>query len=121
MAFYDVVSIDGPAELLYPLPWSETPATSFLLTPEATLHAIGAPGFVMQSERDESREALGWFQRIIGAAAQGPNLAVVMTPRIAVMTREACARETLPADGAGVGNLRSMARRAPHQLIEHEG
>jgi sarcosine/dimethylglycine N-methyltransferase len=85
LAFYDVVSIDGPTAPLYPLPWSETPATSFLLTREATLDAIGTSGFVMQAERDVSQEALGWFQRTIGAAPQGPNLAVVMGPRMAVM------------------------------------
>jgi ubiquinone/menaquinone biosynthesis C-methylase UbiE len=87
LAFYDVVSIDGPAAALYPLPWSETPATSFLLTREATLDAIGASGFVMQAERNVSQEALGWFQRTIGAAPQGPSLSVVMGPRMAVMAR----------------------------------
>lgn len=85
LAFYDVVSIDGPAAPLYPLPWSETPATSFLLTREAARDAIGASGFVMQAERDVSKEALGWFQRTIGAAPQGPNLSLVMGPRMAVM------------------------------------
>jgi sarcosine/dimethylglycine N-methyltransferase len=85
LAFYDVVSIDGPAAPVYPLPWSETPATSFLLTREATLDAIGASGLVMQAERDVSSDALGWFQRITGAAPQGPNLSVVMGPRMAVM------------------------------------
>jgi SAM-dependent methyltransferase len=85
LAFYDVVSINGPAAPRYPLPWSETSATSFLLTREATLEAVGASGFVMQAERDVSQEALGWFQRTIGAAPQGPNLSVVMGPRMAVM------------------------------------
>jgi hypothetical protein len=56
---------------LYPLPWRETPATGFLLTREATLDAIGTSGFVMQAERDVSQEALGWLQRIIGAAPRG--------------------------------------------------
>jgi sarcosine/dimethylglycine N-methyltransferase len=69
----------------YPLPWSETPATSFLLTREATLDAIGTSGFVMQAERDVSQQALGWFQRSMGAAPQGLNLSVVMGPRMAVM------------------------------------
>jgi sarcosine/dimethylglycine N-methyltransferase len=85
LAFYDVISIEGPAVPLYPLPWSETPATSFLLTREATLAAIGASGFIMQAERDVSPEALDWFQRISAAPPQGPNLSVVMGPRMAVM------------------------------------
>jgi sarcosine/dimethylglycine N-methyltransferase len=85
LAFYDVVSIDGPATPLYPLPWSETPATSFLRTREATLDAVGAAGFVIQAEQDVTQEALGWFQRVLGTAAQGPNLALVMGPRMGVM------------------------------------
>ena len=85
LAFYDVVSIDGHATPLYPLPWSETATMSFLLTREATLDTIGASGFVMQAERDVSQEALGWFQQIIGAAPQGPNIAVVMGRRMAMM------------------------------------
>jgi sarcosine/dimethylglycine N-methyltransferase len=87
LAFYDVVSVDGPAAPLFPLPWSETPAMSFLLTCEATLDAIGASGFVMQATRDVSQEALSWFQRTIGAALQGANLSVVMGPRMAVMAK----------------------------------
>jgi sarcosine/dimethylglycine N-methyltransferase len=85
LAFSDVVSIDGSVAPVYPLPWSETPVTSFLLTREATLDAIGASGFVIEAERDVSAEALGWFQQTIGAAPQGPNLSVVMGPRMAVM------------------------------------
>jgi len=85
LAFYDVISIEGPAVPLYPLPWSETSATSFLLTREATLAAIGASGFIMQAEREVSLEALDWFQRISAAPPQGPNLSVVMGPRMAVM------------------------------------
>jgi sarcosine/dimethylglycine N-methyltransferase len=87
LAFYDVVSIDGTAAPVFPLPWSETGATSFLLTREATLEAIGASGFVVQAERDVSQQALGWFQRSIGAPLQGPNLSVVMGPRMAVMAQ----------------------------------
>lgn len=74
LAFYGVISIDGRAAPVYPLPWSETPATSFLLTREATLDVIGASGFAMQAERDVSHEALEWFQRISGSSPQGQNL-----------------------------------------------
>ena len=85
LAFYDVVSIQASAPPQYPLPWSETPATSFLLTREATLTAIGTSGFVIEAERDVSQEALAWFQRTLAAAPQGPNLSLVMGPRMAVM------------------------------------
>jgi sarcosine/dimethylglycine N-methyltransferase len=85
LAFYDVVAVDGPATPHYPMPWSEAPATSFLLTREATFDAIGAAGFAIEAERDVSREALEWFQRTMATPPQGPNLAVVMGPRMAVM------------------------------------
>ena len=85
LAFYDVVSVDGLEAPLYPLPWSETPATSFLLTRQATLDAICSCGFVIEAGRDVSQQALGWFQRTMGAPQQGPNLSVVMGPRMAVM------------------------------------
>jgi ubiquinone/menaquinone biosynthesis C-methylase UbiE len=85
LAFYDVVSIDGPTAPLYPLPWSETPATSFVLTREATVDAMVASGFAMQAVRDVSQEGLVWFQQTSAAASQGPNLSVVMGPRMAVM------------------------------------
>ena len=80
LAFYDVVSMAGSPAPLYPLPWSETPAASFLLTREATLDAVRASGFAVQTERDVSPEGLAWFQRTMGAAPQGPNLALVMGP-----------------------------------------
>ncbi len=85
LAFYDVVSIDGRAAPLYPLPWSETPAASFLLTREATLAAIAASGFIVEAERDASEEAPGWFQRTPGAPTPGPNLSIVMGQRMKAM------------------------------------
>jgi SAM-dependent methyltransferase len=84
-AFYDVVCIEGAPAPAFPLPWSETPTTSFLLTRAATLDAVGASGLVVQSQRDLTQEALGWFQRSLAAASQGPNLSMVMGPRMAVM------------------------------------
>jgi sarcosine/dimethylglycine N-methyltransferase len=85
LAFYDVVSVGGTATPLYPVPWSETPETSFLLSREATLAAVGGAGFAAESERDVTQEALGWFQRTMGAASPGPNLSLVMGPRMGAM------------------------------------
>jgi sarcosine/dimethylglycine N-methyltransferase len=85
LAFYDVVAIDGAAEPQYPVPWSDTPATSFLQTRQATLEAVSASGFVIEAEQDVTQEALGWFQRTMSAPPQGPSLAVVMGPRMAMM------------------------------------
>jgi len=85
LAFYDVVAVEGLATPIYPLPWSETPATSFLQTRTSTLDAIKAAGFTIETEQDVSQGALEWFQRVIGAAHQGPGLSLVMGPRMAVM------------------------------------
>jgi ubiquinone/menaquinone biosynthesis C-methylase UbiE len=87
LAFYDIVSIDGSAAPIYPLPWSETAASSFLLTHQATLDAIRVSGFTIEADRDASQEALLWFQQTLGAATPGPNLSLAMGPRMAVMAR----------------------------------
>jgi sarcosine/dimethylglycine N-methyltransferase len=86
LAFYDVVAVEGRAAL-YPLPWSETLASSFVRTREATLEAIGAAGFVVGSARDVSAEALSWLQQSNAAAPQSPNLSLVMGPRMASMVK----------------------------------
>jgi sarcosine/dimethylglycine N-methyltransferase len=85
LAFYDVVATEGAEAPQYPMPWSETAATSYLRTREATLEVVGASGFVVEAARDVSQEALGWFQRTMSAPPQGPNLSVVMGPRMATM------------------------------------
>jgi len=85
LAFYDVVAVEGAEAPTYPLPWSETPATSFLLSREATLAALAGAGFNIRHLKDASREALDWFQRGVAAGQPGPNLSVVMGPRMAVM------------------------------------
>jgi sarcosine/dimethylglycine N-methyltransferase len=108
LAFYDVVSVNEAVAPRYPLPWSETPATSFLLTREATLDAIGTSGFVMQAERDVSQQALGWFQRSMGAAPQGLNLSVVMGPRMAVMAPNLARSVREGSPGLLMGLARAM-------------
>ena len=70
--------------LPYPLPWARTPATSFLLTAEATREAIEQAGFHTLVWRDDSEDAKTWFAqlRASGPPPQ-PNLGVVMGPEFA--------------------------------------
>jgi ubiquinone/menaquinone biosynthesis C-methylase UbiE len=76
-ATFDVVSAGG--ELHFPVPWARTPATSFLLTAEATREAIEQAGFRTLSWQDDTEAAKQW---IVQWRASGPppppNLSTVM-------------------------------------------
>ncbi|HLH48467.1 MAG TPA: class I SAM-dependent methyltransferase [Roseiarcus sp.] len=81
-ATYDIVSNAG--EPNYPLPWARTPATSFLLTAEATREAIEPAGFRTLVWRDDTEAAKAWFaQRRASGPPPSPNLGVVMGPDFA--------------------------------------
>lgn len=81
-ATFDVVSLRG--EPLYPLPWARTPATSFLLTPDATREAITTAGFRALSWQDDSDAAKTWFAQLRSSGPPpSPNLGVVMGPDFA--------------------------------------
>jgi SAM-dependent methyltransferase len=88
-AVYDVVAADGQ-ELTFPVPWSTTPATSFLLTAAATREALATAGFEEVAFEDHTEQALAWFTPPPGAAppAGGPpgaGLEVVMGPEFRTM------------------------------------
>lgn len=78
-ATFDIVSSGG--EPHYPLPWAPTPATSFLLTAEATRAAIEAAGFHTLAWRDDTEAGKTW---LLEMRANGPppvpNLGAVMGP-----------------------------------------
>jgi ubiquinone/menaquinone biosynthesis C-methylase UbiE len=81
-ATYDVVSRQG--EPHYPVPWARTPATSFLLTADATREAIEAAGFRAQVWQDDSEAAKDWFAQVRASGpAPSPNLGTVMGPDFA--------------------------------------
>ena len=81
-ATFDVVSLRG--EPLYPLPWARTPATSFLLTADATREAITAAGFRALSCQDGTEAAKAWFAQLRSSGPPPPpNLGVVMGPDFA--------------------------------------
>jgi sarcosine/dimethylglycine N-methyltransferase len=76
-ATFDVVLNRG--EPHYPLPWARTPATSFLLTADATREMIGAAGFRTLVWRDDSEAAKAWSAQLrVSGPLPLPNLGVVM-------------------------------------------
>ncbi len=81
-ATYDVVSNGG--EPHYPVPWARTPATSFLLTADATRAAIEPAGFRVLVWQDDSEAAKAWIAQLRASGPPpSPNLGVVMGPDFA--------------------------------------
>jgi SAM-dependent methyltransferase len=84
-ATYDVVS--GGSEPHYPVPWARTPASSFLLTAQATREAIEPAGFHTLVWQDDSETAKAWFAQVRASPPPpSPNLGVVMGPDFAQLS-----------------------------------
>jgi SAM-dependent methyltransferase len=82
-ATFDVVSTDGEPPH-YPVPWARTPATSFLLSADATRTAIEPAGFRLLAWQDDTEAAREWIAQVRAAGPPpGPNLGVVMGPDFA--------------------------------------
>jgi sarcosine/dimethylglycine N-methyltransferase len=81
-ATFDVVLNSG--EPHYPLPWSRTPATSFLLTAAATREVIEPVGFRTLAWQDDTEAAKAWAAQLRASGPQPSlNLGVVMGPGFA--------------------------------------
>lgn len=81
-ATYDVVLAEGAPQ--YPLPWAQTPATSCLLTAEATCAAVEAAGFRSLAVQDDSEAAKLWAADLrVPAVPPALSLGVVMGPGMA--------------------------------------
>jgi SAM-dependent methyltransferase len=81
-ATFDVVSTGG--EPHYPVPWARTPATSFLLTANATRAAIEPAGFRTLAWHDDTEAAKAWIAELRASGPPPlPNLGVVMGPDFA--------------------------------------
>lgn len=59
-AIHDVVAADGEP-LRFPVPWSRTPETSFLLTAPETRAALSEAGFEEVSFLDQTKVSTDWF------------------------------------------------------------
>jgi SAM-dependent methyltransferase len=81
-ATFDVVLNNG--EPHYPLPWSHTPAASFLLTAAATRERIEPAGFRTLIWQDDTEAAKAWAAQVLASGPPpSPNLGVVMGPDFA--------------------------------------
>jgi SAM-dependent methyltransferase len=84
-ATYDVVS--NGSEPHFPVPWARTPATSFLLTADATREAIEQAGFRTLLSQDDSETAKAWITQLRASGPPpSPNLGVVMGPDFAQLS-----------------------------------
>ena len=86
----DVTAGDA-GEVLFPVPWSPGPGTSFVLSPDDMRARLTRAGFRVISWADRSRDGIEWFDRRKagrGAAKPSPlGLHVAMGPDFAVMSR----------------------------------
>lgn len=81
-ATFDVVLNRGDPH--YPVPWARSPATSFLLSAEATRAAIEPAGFRTLVWQDDTEAAGAWFAQLRASGPPpAPNLGVVMGPDFA--------------------------------------
>ncbi|MBY0510136.1 MAG: methyltransferase domain-containing protein [Rhodospirillaceae bacterium] len=61
------------AQVTYPVPWAETPATSFLWTPEELRAGLAAAGFKIASEHDATQEGLTFYDKLDAARKVPPS------------------------------------------------
>ena len=81
-ATFDVVLNSG--EPHFPLPWSRTPATSFLLTAAATREVIESAGFRTLAWQYDTEAGKAWATQLRASGPPpSPNLGVVMGPAFA--------------------------------------
>lgn len=84
LATYDVVLAGG--DPIYPVPWAETPATSFLLSADETRAAIEAAGFRALVLQDDTEAAKAWANELRAGGPPALNLGAVMGPDFARLT-----------------------------------
>ena len=82
LVFYDVIAADGMPPPYFPVPWSATGDTSFLLTRDETLHSLATAGFTLDVWKDVTDSALHWFAQQPQPTA-GPTLGNVIGPSFA--------------------------------------
>ena len=69
LCVFDVMK--GPAPgIVFPVPWAETPATSFVKSPEETRSLLSGAGFRVDEEKSEREFAIQFFGEILARAAK---------------------------------------------------
>ncbi|MEM7528128.1 MAG: methyltransferase domain-containing protein [Pseudomonadota bacterium] len=72
-AVFDVMRGQDAGDLLFPLPWSTVPATSFVATPADYRAAATAPGLTLEHEIDHRDFTLAFFAKVFARLAKhGP-------------------------------------------------
>ena len=72
-ALFDVMRGTEQKPLVYPLPWSSVPETSFVDPPETYKSAAGEAGLQLLTETDRTRFALDFFEQVFAKTAEsGP-------------------------------------------------
>jgi ubiquinone/menaquinone biosynthesis C-methylase UbiE len=71
LAIYDVLAGDG-GPLIYPVPWSPSPETSFLMTPPQMRAALEAQGFQVTHWTDRTEAGIAWFSDQSKRLSAGP-------------------------------------------------
>jgi len=87
LAFFDLVAGDERQPLIFPVPWAETPAASFLLNRAETIQALEQAGFGPGQWNDVTeRTATAFASGQVPTPKPGePSLAMVMGPRFREM------------------------------------
>ncbi len=108
LAVYEVMGGPVKEPLVFPLPWSERPETSFLATPDDYKAAAAAAGFALLSERNRTDFAREFFEEAFAKVAEnGP-----MPLGIHLMMRETAGQKLRNY----VDNLHA-GRLAPFEMI----
>jgi SAM-dependent methyltransferase len=81
LVFYDVIAADDMPQPYFPVPWSATEDTSFLLTKDQTLQSLATAGFTLDLWKDMTGPARQWFAQ--QPQPTGPTLANVIGPSFA--------------------------------------
>ncbi len=69
LALYDVMR-QGEGDLLFPVPWADSPAISHLLTPEETGALLEQAGMEVTLAEDRTAMAVTFFQKVLADAPQ---------------------------------------------------
>ena len=87
LAFFDLVAGDEKQPLIFPVPWAETPAASFLLNKAETIEALEQAGFGLGQWNDVTeRTATAFASGQVPIPKPGePSLVTVMGPRFREM------------------------------------
>src|ERR1051326_1254792 len=86
---YDLMRTNDAA-LTFPLPWAQTPETSFVATLDAYRRDLQAAGFRIEHQRDRRQFAIEFMQRRMAESASGPltmGIHVLMGEQAPVMLK----------------------------------